>query len=76
MTAVMFQAVFDAGAVWLWILIYILDLLYFASMAVRFVMGYKKREFTTEGYFSSAFPTLLPIAWCSWLKLEKMEDGN
>ena len=42
-TAVMFQAAFDAGAVWLWIIIYILDLLYFASIVVRFVTGYKKR---------------------------------
>ena len=41
--AVMFQAAFDAGTVWLWIVIYILDLLYFASMVVRFVTGYKKR---------------------------------
>ena len=23
-------------------------------------------ELTTEGYFSSAFTTLFPIAWCSW----------
>ena len=29
--AAMFQAAFDAGTVWLWIVVYILDLLYFAS---------------------------------------------
>ena len=31
MAAAMFQAAFDAGTVWLWIVVYILDLLYFAS---------------------------------------------
>jgi len=47
--AVMFQAAFDAGTVWLWIVIYILDLLYFASMVVHFVTGYKKRGVLLTG---------------------------
>ena len=40
---VVFQAVFDAGIVWQWIVIYIADALFIASMLARFLTGYKER---------------------------------
>ena len=43
MLFVIFQVAFDAGVVWQWILIYIADALFIASMIFRFLTGYMKR---------------------------------
>ena len=42
-TLVIFQAAFDAGIVWQWAVVYVLDAVYVASMLVRFLSGYMKR---------------------------------
>ena len=40
---VIFQAAFDAGIFWQWAIIYVIDVLYVASMCVNSVAGYVKR---------------------------------
>lgn len=40
---VIFQVAFDAGIVWQWLVAYVADALFIASMIVRFLTGYMKR---------------------------------
>ena len=40
---VVFQAAFDAGIVWQWVVIYLGDALFVAAMVARFLTGYVKR---------------------------------
>ena len=40
---VVFQAAFDAGSIWQWVLIYVADTLFVASMVSRFLTGYVER---------------------------------
>ena len=40
---VVFQAAFDAGIKWQWVILYIADALFVASMVARFLTGYKER---------------------------------
>ena len=40
---VIFQLTFDAGLLWQWAIVYIMDLLYCAHIALRFVRGYQKK---------------------------------
>ena len=43
MIFVIFQVTFDAGMVWQWVIMYIADALFVASMFARFLTGYMKR---------------------------------
>lgn len=43
MVLVIFQVTFDAGIVWQWIIMYIADVLFMASIVARFLTGYMKR---------------------------------
>lgn len=46
---VIFQVAFDAGIVWQWVIIYLADALFIASMVARFLTGFKKRgELVTD----------------------------
>ena len=40
---VIFQVAFDAGIVWQWVIMYVADALFAASMLARFLTGYVKR---------------------------------